>query len=151
MFDSFIKIIFDISSYVNVKQLDMIAPDNDSPFTQSIRNSIIYFLILKLFFFLAFTWDLLFQDPFQRWNMGNFSVPSPAQSLQYLWINALVYLVVLWYFDHVLPDKYKRNQSPIFFLLPSYWKCKKYSTSQIEMNMKAPLLVTVCPTSFIYF
>ncbi|ORZ29892.1 hypothetical protein BCR44DRAFT_54784 [Catenaria anguillulae PL171] len=49
------------------------------------------------------------------------NVPYPATSMHLLIFNIVLYTLLAWYFDKVIPDEYGRRQPAWFFLLPRYW------------------------------
>eukprot|EP01117_Protostelium_nocturnum_P003441 TRINITY_DN1447_c0_g1_i1.p1 TRINITY_DN1447_c0_g1~~TRINITY_DN1447_c0_g1_i1.p1 ORF type:complete len:880 (+),score=276.45 TRINITY_DN1447_c0_g1_i1:156-2795(+) len=49
---------------------------------------------------------------------------TPLFSFQMMWVNTLIYLLVLWYLDKVFPDPKKATQVPWFPFLPSFWGIK---------------------------
>lgn len=60
------------------------------------------------------------------------NVPVPAQALYFLLMNIAFYLLLTWYFDKVIPDEFGVRQSPIFFLLPSYWRQRPPTAIDID-------------------
>ena len=52
------------------------------------------------------------------------SVPAPVISWYLLIMDILLYAILTWYLDQVLPDQFGYRISPLFFLKPSYWGLK---------------------------
>ncbi|PVU98300.1 hypothetical protein BB559_001689 [Furculomyces boomerangus] len=50
------------------------------------------------------------------------SIPSPSYMLNVMLINGLVYLVITWYMDNVVPNHYGASKPLYFFLSPKYWR-----------------------------
>ncbi|EGC36350.1 hypothetical protein DICPUDRAFT_31990 [Dictyostelium purpureum] len=48
-------------------------------------------------------------------------IPTTGQSLGYLMVLLVAYIILAWYFEHVIPGNDGTSQPPYFFLLPSYW------------------------------
>eukprot|EP01132_Coremiostelium_polycephalum_P003971 gene3971-4967_t len=52
---------------------------------------------------------------------SDYAIPQTGQSLLFLFILSIIYIVLAWYFDNVIPGNDGNSQPPWFFLLPSYW------------------------------
>ncbi|PRP74936.1 hypothetical protein PROFUN_15828 [Planoprotostelium fungivorum] len=71
---------------------------------------------------LLFTWDDMKQtlDP----NLAYAKDPithTPMWSLGMIWVNAAVYIFLMWYMDKVFPDPKKSTYPPWFLFTPSFW------------------------------
>lgn len=49
------------------------------------------------------------------------AVPAPVQSFYFFLMNIVLYSILTWYFDKVIPDEYGNRRNPLFFLTPSYY------------------------------
>ncbi|KAI9026752.1 hypothetical protein DFJ74DRAFT_604379 [Hyaloraphidium curvatum] len=78
----------------------------------------------------GFPWSALYQPipslylPYYG-NGAQPVVPPPVQSWYWLIMNIAFYMLLMWYFDNVIPDEFGRSRPFYFFLLPSYWGFKK--------------------------
>lgn len=69
------------------------------------------------------------------------NIPQPWVSIVILWANSLIYLLLAWYFDHVLPSN-NGVKKPLWFLFtPSYWGCSKNPiiSQKLEVYKKNPI------------
>mmetsp|Transcript_34315 Transcript_34315/g.33926 ORF Transcript_34315/g.33926 Transcript_34315/m.33926 type:complete len:241 (-) Transcript_34315:420-1142(-) len=82
------------------------------------------------------TWNDLFVKPTGSFAMGEkYLVPCPMDLLVRICINMVIYSILTWYCDHIMPNNRGRTHSYFFFCKFSYWfgKSKK---SLNETNSK---------------
>lgn len=71
----------------------------------------------------GFHWDDLFSK--HNYTLPRLQIqivsPAPAETLGWMALSTIFFLILMLYFDNVLPGEHGSPKSPIFFLLPSYW------------------------------
>ena len=73
-----------------------------------------------------------------------YEIPSPFQSYLYMLLTSLVYIILIWYFDHVISSNRGKPYHPLFFLQPSFWCAKLRKRSpQIVIEAETNCLVSV--------
>jgi hypothetical protein len=69
-----------------------------------------------------FSWpDLLYEEHDFTVVMVEYHVSSALSSFCYLLFNMFLYMVLAWYFDHVVTDNRGIKYSKLFFLKKKYW------------------------------
>jgi len=71
----------------------------------------------------GFYWhDLFVKVPFAYLpRNGNYRAPIPAEALQFLGMDIVVFALLAWYLDYVIPNAYGNSKPFYFFVLPSFW------------------------------
>jgi len=76
----------------------------------------------------TFEWNDLFVRPTGKFHTGEpYKVPSPSELISNMIFNILLYMLVTWYFDHVMPNNRGRTHKYLFFISWSYWFGRKNS------------------------
>ncbi|CAG8514994.1 1192_t:CDS:2 [Acaulospora morrowiae] len=63
------------------------------------------------------------------------TVPAPVQSWYFLMMNIVVFGLLTWYLDKIIPDEYGNYRNPLFFLTPSYYGFKFKKTTNLNAWM----------------
>jgi ABC-type multidrug transport system ATPase subunit len=83
-------------------------------------------------------WNDLFVRPTGRFHTGDpYEVPCIAELFSRMMVNILVYWVITWYFDHVMPNNRGRTHPYLFFLSWSYWFGRKHSVVEFAPNSRS--------------
>lgn len=73
-----------------------------------------------------------------------YEIPSAFQSYLYMLLTSVIYIILIWYFDHVISSNRGKPYHPLFFLQPSYWCSKiRRRTPVIEMQQEEKYLIKV--------
>lgn len=73
-----------------------------------------------------FEWNDLFINPTGKFHTGDsYEIPCPMDIMIQLVRNMLIYWIMTWYFDHIMPNNRGRTHEYLFFLKISYWFGKK--------------------------
>ena len=68
---------------------------------------------------------------------GNPSDPYPCSTTAgFFVVNMVIYAVLTWFFDNVIPDEFGNSKPIYFFLMPSYWVTKKRSKKELKTWME---------------
>eukprot|EP01133_Synstelium_polycarpum_P018809 gene18809-22504_t len=65
-------------------------------------------------------------------------ITTTYNSVTYIFIASLIYLLLAWYFDKVIPDDFGGRKHPLFFLHRSFWfpSSQKYPISDKDLSSK---------------
>ncbi|GAM21697.1 hypothetical protein SAMD00019534_048720 [Acytostelium subglobosum LB1] len=80
---------------------------------------------------IGFKWKDLYLD-YNTPQNPNVDIPETYHALLNLIILSVVYTVLAWYFEHVIPGNDGNSYPPWFFLLPSYWGFTEKRATYIE-------------------
>ncbi|XP_067133238.1 cholesterol transporter ABCA5-like [Centruroides vittatus] len=100
------------------------------------KVNVIFFFLLALLsptafslgFLKVITYDVSGQVSWEQMSLGKFSIND---SFIMLSVDIVLYGLLAYYFDCVIPGTYGRKQKPWFFLLPSYWQPKSFDSETL--------------------
>lgn len=60
---------------------------------------------------------------------GHYEIPSTIGSYFNLLLTSILYVIMIWYFDHVIESNRGKGAHPLFFLQKKYWFREKTNLS----------------------
>ncbi|XP_050501513.1 cholesterol transporter ABCA5-like isoform X2 [Diabrotica virgifera virgifera] len=78
------------------------------------------------------------------WDNHGSGVPFGG-SLVMIMVDIVLYAIIGWYLDNVIPSSYGVKRSPIFFLMPSYWRSSHNQIPPNQLNTESSVDVEPVP------
>lgn len=92
----------------------------------------------------GFGWADLVKPEIGQYSQGDtYQSPTPLHSFGMMVFLMTIYVILLWYFDHVISSNRGTNERFYFFLTPKYWEtvfCKKRALERKRLQKQTNLM-----------